>query len=113
MTWASWPRLQPQKLTTPLVSKPKNILTPPRKLSPPSMMPLLLIMITTTTRTNTHQHIPLPLPLHQRIATTTRIRTTTKWSRRRRILSSTNLLSRFSSIISVCVAGQGVAENVI
>lgn len=95
MTSAPWHSLHPQKLTTRLVSKSKNVLTPPRKLSPLSMMPLLLIMITTTTHANTHKHTPLPLPLHRRVATTTRTRITTKWSRRRRILLFTNLLSPF------------------
>lgn len=105
--------LRPWKLTTRLVSKPKNVLTPPRKLSPPPMMPLLLIIITTTTHTNTHQHTPHPLPLHRRVAITTRTRTTTKWSRRRRILLSTNPLSSFPSFHQrVCLAGQGVAETV-
>lgn len=95
MTWAPWPCLRPQKLTTRLASKPKNVPTPRRKLSPPPMMQLLLIMITTTTHINTHQHTPHPLPLHRRVATTTRTRITTKWSRRRRTLSSTNLSSFF------------------
>lgn len=104
VSWAPWPWLRPQRLTTRSVSKPKTILTTTRKLSPPPMMPLLLITTTTHTNTKTLQHAPLPLPLHRRVATTTRTRTTTKWSRRRRILSSTNLLSHFPSFIGVSLS---------
>lgn len=94
VTWAPWTRRRHQKLTTRLVSKPKNVLTPPRRMSPPTMPSLLLIMTTTNTRVHMHQHAPIPLPLHRKVVIT-RTRTTTRWLRRRRILSSTNLLSRF------------------